>query len=61
MLFRSLNAATLPFSAALVLPAVAGLMMGYRLGDRLDEARFRRWTHALLVLTGLNLIRQAIS
>ena len=56
-----LNAATLPFSAALVLPAVAGLMMGYRLGDRLDEARFRRWTHALLVLTGLNLIRQAIS
>ncbi len=56
-----LNAHTLPFSAALVLPAMAGLFLGYRIGDRLDEALFRRWTHALLVVTGLNLIRQAIS
>ena len=55
-----LNAATLPFSAALALPAMAGLLLGYRLGDRLDEVRFRRWTHALLVVTGLNLIRQAV-
>ena len=55
-----LNAATLPFSAALSVPAMAGLLLGYRLGDRLDEARFRRWTHALLVVTGLNLIRQAM-
>lgn len=55
-----LNASTLPFSAALSLPAMAGLLLGYRLGDRLDEARFRRWTHALLVVTGLNLIRQAL-
>jgi hypothetical protein len=55
-----LNAATLPFSAALVLPALAGLAMGFRLGRRLDEARFRRLTHGLLLLTGLNLIRQAI-
>ena len=55
-----LNAQTLPFSAALALPAMVGLLLGYRLGDRLDEARFRRWTHALLVVTGLNLIRQAV-
>jgi len=55
-----LNTATLPFSAALAVPAMAGLLLGYRLGDRLDEARFRRWTHALLVVTGLNLIRQAV-
>ena len=55
-----LNARTLPFSAALVLPALAGLLLGYRLGDRLDEVRFRRWTHALLVVTGLNLIRMAV-
>ena len=54
-----LNAETMPFSAALAVPAMAGLLLGYRLGDRLDEARFRRWTHALLVVTGLNLIRQA--
>ncbi len=55
-----LNAATLPFSAALALPALVGLMLGYRLGDRLDEVLFRRCTHALLVVTGLNLIRQAV-
>jgi uncharacterized membrane protein YfcA len=56
-----LNASTLPFSAALALPAIAGLLLGYRLGDRMPEARFRWWTHALLVVTGLNLIRQALS
>lgn len=55
-----LNVSTLPFSAALSVPALAGLLLGYRLGDRLDEARFRRWTHGLLVVTGLNLIRQAL-
>ncbi|MGQ0564064.1 MAG: sulfite exporter TauE/SafE family protein [Gemmobacter sp.] len=54
-----LNAGTLPFSAVLVVPALAGLMLGYRLGDRLDEARFRWWTHVLLVVTGLNLVRMA--
>lgn len=48
------------FSAALVVPAVAGQLMGQKLQDRLDQARFRRWTQALLVLTGLNLIWSAI-
>lgn len=52
-----MNRATVPFSAVLVLPALAGLMLGYRLQDRLPQARFRRWTQGLLVLTGLNLIR----
>jgi uncharacterized protein len=28
--------------------------------DRLDQAQFRRWTQGLLVLTGLNLVRQAV-
>lgn len=56
-----MNAATVPFSAALVLPAMAGLRLGYTLQDRLDQARFRRWTQALLVLTGLNLVRQALA
>lgn len=56
-----MNAATVPFSAALVLPAVAGLLLGYRLQDRLPQARFRWWTQALLVLTGLNLIRGGLS
>lgn len=55
------NAQTLAFSALLAVPALAGLAAGYWLQDRLDQARFRRWTQVLLVLTGLNLVRQALS
>lgn len=55
-----LNAVTLPFSAALVLPATLGMALGQSIQDRLDQNRFRRWTQALLVLTGLNLMRQAL-
>lgn len=56
-----MNAATLPFSAMLVLPAMAGMGFGQWLGRRLDQARFRWWTQALLVVTGLNLVRSALS
>lgn len=54
------NAQTLAFSAALVVPAQVGMVLGYRLQDRLPQARFRRWTQALLVVTGLNLVLQAL-
>ena len=54
------DAASLGFSAALVVPALLGMVVGYRVQDRLDQARFRRLTQALLVLTGLNLVRQAL-
>jgi uncharacterized membrane protein len=37
-----------------------GLYLGYAVQDRLDQRRFRRWTQALLVLTGLNLVRLAL-
>jgi uncharacterized membrane protein YfcA len=52
--------AALGFSALLVLPAMIGQTIGFKLQDRLDPDRFRRWTQGLLVLIGLNLIRQAI-
>ena len=55
------NPATLAFSAALVVPAMLGMRIGYLLQDRLPQAQFRHWTQILLVLTGLNLIRQAIA
>ena len=55
-----LNAETLGFSVALCLPALVGLFIGYRVQDRLDQARFRRWTQALLVITGLNMVRLAL-
>lgn len=54
------NGQTLTFSAALTVPALAGLYLGYAVQDRLDQRRFRRWTQALLVLTGLNMIRLAL-
>jgi uncharacterized membrane protein YfcA len=55
------NAETLAFSAALCVPALIGLYAGYAIQDRLDQQRFRRWTQGLLVLTGLNMVRQALS
>ncbi len=54
------NAQTLAFSAALSVPALAGLYLGYAVQDRLDQQRFRRWTQGLLVLTGLNMVRLAL-
>lgn len=55
-----LNAETVPFSLALVLPSLIGMALGQWVQDRLDQLRFRRWTQALLVLTGLNLMRRAV-
>ncbi|QBX33621.1 sulfite exporter TauE/SafE family protein [Paracoccus liaowanqingii] len=54
-----LNAATVPLSLVLCIPAFAGMMAGFALQDRLDVGQFRRWTLVLLILTGLNLIRRA--
>ena len=54
-----LNERTLGFSAILCLPAAIGMWLGFRLQDRLDPVRFRRWTLILLLLTGLNLVRRA--
>ena len=55
-----LTPANTAFSAALVLPALIGQSLGLAIQDRLDQARFRRWTLVLVVLTGLNLMRRAI-
>lgn len=56
-----LNRTSLPLTAAMVLPAVAGMWLGFRVQDRLDHARFRRWTQVLLVLSGLNLVRRGLA
>ena len=55
-----LNALTLPLSLALVVPAALGMWLGFKLQDRLDPLRFRRWTLILLAITGLNLVREAV-
>ncbi|MBI1171688.1 TSUP family transporter [bacterium] len=55
-----LNAQTAGFSLALTLPAQVGQIVGNRMQDRLNQDQFRRWTQVLMVLTGLNLARQAL-
>jgi len=55
-----LNDVTIPFSAVLILPAVLGMFLGYRLQDSLDQARFRKLTLFVLVIVGLNLLRRGI-
>ena len=55
-----LNAQTLPLSALLVLPGLAGMLAGLWVHDRLNVAQFRRWTLVLLALSGLNLVRRGL-
>ena len=56
-----LNAVTLPLSAALVVPGAVGMWLGFKLQDRLDPVRFRRWTLIVLIVVAANLLRRAIS
>lgn len=55
-----LNRETAPFSALLVLPAILGMWLGFRWGDRLDQERFRKVTLIVLIVAGVNLIRRGI-
>ncbi len=55
-----MNRETVPFSALLLVPAGLGMWAGFRLGDRMDPARFRTATLAVLVIAALNLIRRGI-
>lgn len=55
-----LNSATLPFSVALVPPALLGMWIGGHILDRIDQAQFRKATLLVLLCCGLNLIRRAI-
>ncbi|RMH48231.1 MAG: sulfite exporter TauE/SafE family protein [Alphaproteobacteria bacterium] len=48
-------------SAAMVVPALAGMWVGLRLQDRMPQARFRRVTMVVLVLAGLNLLRRGLA
>lgn len=55
-----LNRETAPLSALLVVPAVLGMWVGFRLQDRLDQEKFRKLTLAVLVVAGLNLVRRGL-
>lgn len=55
-----LNAQTLPLSAALLIPALSGMMLGHRVQERLDQQKFKRVTLFVLLLAGVNLIRRGL-
>lgn len=55
-----LRAETAPFSLALIVPAVAGMAVGARLSDRIDQATFRRATLLVLLVAGVNLLRRGL-
>ena len=55
-----LNPATLPLSLWLVVPAMAGMAIGFSLQNKLDQRRFRKMTLIVLVFAGLNLLRRGL-
>jgi len=55
-----MNAQTLPFSMAMVVPATLGLFIGYRVQDRLDADKFRRYALIMLCVSALNLLRRGM-
>lgn len=55
-----MRAETLPFSLALIAPAVLGMWLGGTVQDRFDLQTFRKVTLWVLLIGGLNLIRRAV-
>ena len=55
-----LNDNTFWLSVCLVVPALAGMVAGRFLQDRLDQNRFRRLTLIVLVIAGVNLLRRGL-
>lgn len=55
-----LNAVTLPWSAALLVPAFLGMQVGFWMSDRLNPEMFRRVTLVVLVIAGANLVRRGL-
>jgi uncharacterized membrane protein YfcA len=56
-----LNGETIWFSVALLPPALVGMLVGFRLQDRMDQRLFRRATLVVLAVAGANLIRKGIA
>ena len=54
-----LNAETIPFSALMLVPAAAGMWLGFRAQDRMNREQFLRATLVVLLIAGLNLVRRA--
>ncbi len=55
-----LRAETLPFSVAMVIPALIGMWIGFRIQDGINQSAFRTATLFVLFIAGLNLIRRSL-
>ncbi len=54
------RAETVPFSVAMLPPALIGMVLGGHLQDRIDQNMFRKVTVWVLLIAGANLIRRAL-
>ena len=55
-----LNLDTAPFSAALLIPSMLGMWVGFAVQDRLPAVAFRRAILIVLLVAGANLIRKGL-
>lgn len=55
-----LNETTTPLSAWMMIPAMAGMAVGFKVQDRMDQAKFRKATLIVLLFAGLNLLRRGL-
>jgi uncharacterized membrane protein YfcA len=55
-----LDRATFPLSLAMCLPMMAGMLIGQKFQDRMDQALFRKVALAVLCVAGLNLLRRGL-
>ena len=56
-----LDRSTAPMSALLILPGLAGMQVGLRFQDRLDQRLFTRVVLCVLFVSGLNLVWKGVS
>lgn len=54
------NSGTAPLSFILLVPALAGVALGFRVQDRMDQQLFRKATLVVLIVAGLNLVRRGL-
>lgn len=55
-----LNETTTPMSAWMILPTLAGMAIGLKVQDKLNQAKFRKVTLIVLAIAGLNLLRRGL-
>ncbi len=55
------RAETVPFSIAMIVPALMGMWAGSQIMDRIDQAAFRKATLVILLVAGANLVRRGLT